>query len=45
MAVIGCIFGCHDPSRSLQITHEIIRQIAELDEFKGALTGSGPAGS
>jgi len=36
MAVIGCILDCHDPVRRLQITHEILRLIAELDEFMGA---------
>jgi hypothetical protein len=33
MAVIGCILDCHDPVRRLQIAHEILRLIAELDEY------------
>src|SRR5271157_6520421 len=41
MAVIGCILDCHDPVRRLQITHEILRLIAELDEFMGAWPAPG----
>src|SRR5208337_1873103 len=30
MAVIACVLDCHDAVRRLQITHEILRLIAEL---------------